>query len=71
MNKLRNTLSDLKNGRIYNFVYALAEQGCRGEAPARKNDVILRSARRPLGDEGSRGAPIYKRAAVPVRRGLN
>ena len=44
--------------------------GCRGEAPARKNVVILRSARRPLGDEGSRAAPIYKRGAVPVRSGL-
>jgi len=43
---------------------------CRGEAPARKNIVILRSARRPLGDEGSRAAPIYKRGAVPVRRDL-
>ncbi len=44
--------------------------GCRGEAPARKNVVILRSARRPRGDEGSRAALIYKGGAVPVWRGL-
>ena len=44
--------------------------GCRGEAPARKNIVILRRVRRPLGAEGSRAAPIYKRGAVPVRSGL-
>ena len=51
-------------------VFALALAGCRGEAPARKNIVILRRVRRPLGAEGSRAAPIYKGGAVPVRSGL-
>ena len=51
-------------------MFAKTKTGCRGEAPARKNVVILRCARRPLGTEGSRAAPIYKRGAVPVRSGL-
>ena len=46
------------------------QKGCRGKAPARKNDVILRRDRSPLGAEESRAAPIYKRGAVPVRSGL-
>ena len=49
---------------------ALSKQGAGAAAPAKKDDVILRSARRPLGDEGSRAAPIYKRGAVPVRGSL-
>ena len=51
-------------------MFVQTKRGCRGEAPARKNDVILRRVRRPLGAEGSRAAPIYKRGAVPVRSGL-
>ena len=44
--------------------------GVQGRSPCKKDDVILRCARRPLGTEGSRAAPIYKGGAVPVRRSL-
>ena len=49
---------------------ALSKQGAGAAAPAKKDDVILRSACRQFSDEGSRAAPIYKRGAVPVRRNL-
>ena len=37
------------------------QKGCRGEAPARKNDVILRSARRRMATKDLVPPPIYKR----------
>ena len=42
----------------------------QGRSPCKKDDVILRRVRRPLGAEESRAAPIYKRGAVPVRGSL-
>ena len=51
-------------------VFAISNRGAGGEAPCKKNVVILRSARRPPRDEGSRAAPIYKRGAVPEQRSL-
>ena len=51
-------------------VFALAKRGAGAKPLQEKNIVILRRVRRPLGAEGSRAAPIYKRGAVPVRRGL-
>ena len=47
------------------------QMGCRGEAPARKNDVILRACPQAYTPEGSRAAPPFTRGgAVPVRSGL-
>ncbi len=59
---------DTKNSQT--AVFALAKRGAGAKPLQEKNDVILRSARRPRGDEGSRAAPIYKGGAVSVRSGL-
>ncbi len=58
---------------IINFIQSIVcarEKGVQGRSPCRKNDVILRRARKPLGAEESRAAPIYKGGAEPVRRYL-
>ncbi len=44
-------------------MFALPSRGAGGAAPCKKNDVILRSARRPRGDEGSRAASHLQEAA--------
>jgi len=65
------------NKKQINSYVRTCKAGCGGEAPARKNVVILR--RRPhdrvfafgkWAAKESRAAPIYKRGAVPVRRSL-
>ena len=46
-------------------VFAISNRGAGGEAPCKKNDVILRACPQAYTPEGSRDAPIYKRVAVP------
>ncbi len=51
-------------------MFEFVSGGMGAAAPIKRNDVILRRVRRPLGAEESRAAHINKRGAVPVRRGL-
>ena len=58
----------LKVDRIYKAVFALIKQGAGAAAPAKRNDVILRSARRRMATkdlvpphlQGRRGACTVK-----------
>ena len=62
INMISSTLLILKIDISEHYVRT-RKTGCRGGSPCKRNDVILRSARRQLCDEGSRADRVVPRSA--------
>ena len=62
INMIGSTLLILKIDISEHYVRT-RKTGCRGGSPCKRNDVILRSARRQLCDEGSRADRVVPRSA--------